>query len=297
MASGFQLFYKAEELYAQGKFDETFEYYQKAIKKITKDENPLKALPALCPDPSFPLETLGAVWRNFLGFFKDPQMHKDKGNEYSLLWVLRNLTPTPDNSPEAYNLLKHYRPNSSHPYPRFQTEKQKLYLKGMQITAAMTLGLLAWDGQDRPTAVKRYCEAIDLAATHPGYDSKSHSTSNWERYVAGEVQGSRDNLAMLLENDERNARIYAEVLGMAGKGEQRRDVLQGAGIIRVEADGAIKFVPSTTIASDKCGSCGKRDIKLMKCSACKKVTYCNAACQKADWKSHKPACKAAKTSA
>ncbi|KAK1228576.1 Histone-lysine N-methyltransferase smyd1 [Marasmius sp. AFHP31] len=267
MVSGFQLFYKAEQLYAQGKFDETSEYYQKAIKKITKDEDPIKALPALCPDPTFPQETLGAAWRNFLGFFKNPQMRKDK-----------------DNSPEAYNLLKYYRPNSSHPYPRFQTEKQKLYLKGMQITAAMALGLLAWDGQDRPTAVKRYCEAIDLAATYPGYDSQSRSLSNWERYVASEIQGSRDNLAMLLENDERNARIYAEVLGMTGKGEQRRDVLNGAGIVRVEADGAIKFVPSTTIASDKCGSCGKRDVKLMKCSACKKVTYCNAVCQKADWK-------------
>ncbi|KAL0070509.1 Histone-lysine N-methyltransferase smyd1 [Marasmius tenuissimus] len=282
IVSGFQLFCKAEELHAQGKADETFEYYQKAIKKITKDEDPLAEIPARLPYPTFPQETLGAVWRNFLGFLRDPQMRKVK-----------------DNSPEAYNLLKYYRPNSSHPYPRFQTEEQKLYLKGMQITAAATIGLLAWDSRDRPTAVKRYREAIVLAATHPGYDSESRSTTNWERCVAGDIRETRDNLTVLLENDERNARIYAEVLGMVGKGGQRRDVLDGVGIIRVEADGTIKFVRDTTIASDKCGSCDKRDVKLMKCSACKKASYCNAACQKADWKNHKSACnfKAAKTSA
>ncbi|KAL0576204.1 Histone-lysine N-methyltransferase smyd1 [Marasmius crinis-equi] len=268
MSSGFQLFYQAEQFYSQGNVDGAFEHYQKAIKKITKDENLLAALRALSPDPTFPQETLGAVWRNFLGFFKDPQMRKNK-----------------ENSPEAYKLLYRYRPKSDNDFSRFRTEKQTLYLKGMKITAGLTLGLMAWDGQDRPAAAKYYRQAIDLAATHPGYNDRSQSTDNWERYVASEVNDMRDNLRMLLLNDEANARIFAEEFGVGdGSGEHRKDILQGLGYIRFEADGTLKFVPNVTIAGDKCGACGKREVKLMQCGACQKVKYCNAACQKGDWK-------------
>ncbi|KZS95900.1 hypothetical protein SISNIDRAFT_464194 [Sistotremastrum niveocremeum HHB9708] len=41
-----------------------------------------------------------------------------------------------------------------------------------------------------------------------------------------------------------------------------------------------------------CASCAKEDVTL-RCSACKHVSYCNAECQKKDWKSHKPICQLA----
>ena len=40
-----------------------------------------------------------------------------------------------------------------------------------------------------------------------------------------------------------------------------------------------------------CYRCGKDDVPLKKCSACKYVSYCGRECQKADWKSHKEVCK------
>ncbi|KAA1470752.1 hypothetical protein DENSPDRAFT_858545 [Dentipellis sp. KUC8613] len=44
-------------------------------------------------------------------------------------------------------------------------------------------------------------------------------------------------------------------------------------------------------AAHKCSVCrGKGKPKLMACKACKKVQYCSAACQKKDWKAHKPKC-------
>ncbi|ESK92229.1 hypothetical protein Moror_4761 [Moniliophthora roreri MCA 2997] len=190
---------------------------------------------------------LGAVWRNFLGFFKDPHLYRNK-----------------DNSSDAYKLLASYRPISNHDFERFRTERQKIYLAGMRITAGLTLGLMAWDAGDRPTAVKRYREAIDLE--------------------------TRDNLSILLTNDETNARILAEEFGIPGAGEHRKEVL-GIGQIRREGGGRVTFVKNVQVASDKCGACGKRDAKLMKCSACKTVTYCNVACQKVDWQKHKPICK------
>ncbi|TEB27907.1 hypothetical protein FA13DRAFT_1666645 [Coprinellus micaceus] len=45
----------------------------------------------------------------------------------------------------------------------------------------------------------------------------------------------------------------------------------------------------------KCAVCrgkGKGDAGLKTCSGCKKVRYCSDACQKKDWKAHKPKCKA-----
>ncbi|EEB97903.1 hypothetical protein MPER_02682, partial [Moniliophthora perniciosa FA553] len=214
------------------------------------DENLLAALPAISPDPTFPRETLGAVWRNFLGFFRDSHLHRDKN---------------------AYKLLASYRPTSNHEFERFRTERQKLYLAGMRITAGLTLGLMAWDAGDRPTSVKRYREAIDLAAKYPQYDDQTKATDPWERYVSQDVQETRDNLSILLTNDEVNARILAEEFGISGAGEHRKEVL-GIGQIRREGDERTTFVKNVQVASDKCASCGKRDAKLMKCSACKTAT-------------------------
>lgn len=42
-----------------------------------------------------------------------------------------------------------------------------------------------------------------------------------------------------------------------------------------------------------CGSCGKGGadgVSLRKCSRCKEASYCSAACQRQDWKSHKTTC-------
>ena len=40
----------------------------------------------------------------------------------------------------------------------------------------------------------------------------------------------------------------------------------------------------------RCEWCGKDDLKLKRCCGCGVVKYCNASCQKAHWKVHKPFC-------
>lgn len=42
----------------------------------------------------------------------------------------------------------------------------------------------------------------------------------------------------------------------------------------------------------ECNHCGKSKVKMYFCSGCSQVSYCNADCQKKDWKPHKAACKA-----
>ncbi|EEB93707.1 hypothetical protein MPER_07601 [Moniliophthora perniciosa FA553] len=157
----------------------------------------------------------------------------------------------------------------------------------MQISAGLTLGLLAWDANDRPAALKRYREALDLAAQHPKYEAPADA---WERYIQGDIKQIRCNLTTILENDEEMVRKLAQYFGIhSGVGEHRKDVL-GIGYTRIEADGRVTLVQNAQIASDKCASCGRRNVKLMKCSA-----YCDAACQRADWKKHKLVCASLKS--
>jgi ankyrin repeat protein len=44
------------------------------------------------------------------------------------------------------------------------------------------------------------------------------------------------------------------------------------------------------LAPPCCANCKTSDIKLSACSKCHAVSYCSTACQRADWRRHKPAC-------
>ena len=46
-----------------------------------------------------------------------------------------------------------------------------------------------------------------------------------------------------------------------------------------------------------CWSCGATGVPLKKCSVCAVASYCNAGCQKADWKAHKEHCAGLKAGA
>lgn len=56
------------------------------------------------------------------------------------------------------------------------------------------------------------------------------------------------------------------------------------------SDISARSIPAGAIGEccAKCGAQGKP--KLLVCSRCKKIKYCSALCQKADWKRHKPLC-------
>lgn len=256
MSSGLALFQKAETFFHQGRTNDAFEYYQKSIKKILKDEDVVAKIPAIVP-PDFPLELLGGVWRNFVGFFRDPAMNFTEASH-----------------PEAYKLLNSFRPGTQKSHPRLErTPRSKILLKAMQITAGMTLGLLAWDKRDRATAAKRYREALDLAETYPLFTSPPPGAIGLERYVHNDLQEMKTNLGLLVLNDTKNSEMVAERDG----GDQvpgRRDVVDlPVPQMRIEKTGAVTVEHSLVIATNACASCGKRDPKLLRCALCK-TTLC-----------------------
>ncbi len=165
-----------------------------------------------------------------------------------------------------------FNPKSTHDFHRFHTAEAKIFLKGMQISAAFTLGLLAWDSNDRVAAVKYYRVGLDMAKEYPGYDRMSEAAIGWETYIADEVSEMRDNMAVLLQNDEWNVQLSAALYGDTGS-TKRKQVISGIGYRRIEADGSGGLERGEIqIASDKCDNCGRRDAKMPQCSVCKGAT-------------------------
>ena len=255
----YSLFVAAERLYAQGNVDECFVTYQKCIKKALKEGLPTAPIPnasQLAND--FPREMLGVVWRNFVGLIRDPA---------------RNYTE--QSHPEAYKLLETFRPGtSSKIHARLErTARGKILLKGLQVSAGFTLGLMAWDARDRPKAAKRYKEALDLAATHPPFVTLSPDSGGLERYVYGEVQQAKENLDQLVENDAFNGLASAAVRPdgrLPERGEEAELPVQFK-VLRQDKSGRVDTESSVVYATEACGGCGKRDVKLLRCASCRKV--------------------------
>jgi len=155
----------------------------------------------------------------------------------------------------------------------------------MQITAGLTLGVLAWDNRDRAKAAKRYKEALDLAATHPPFTNLPPGTVGLEKWVYLDLQQVKANLDHLVQNDTINAQMLG---GTSGSVPQRKDVIDlPLPHVRLEKSGDVTVGEPVMFATDACAKCGKRNVKLLRCSLCKNVLYCSTDCQKADWKVHK----------
>ncbi|KAF8658429.1 hypothetical protein AX16_001980 [Volvariella volvacea WC 439] len=275
MSTGTSLFAQAESLYHLGQTDKVFEYYQLSIKRILKDEIVIakqRLPPGIQLPDDYPEEVLGMAWRNFVGFFRDPNLNFEQ------------------DSPDAYKLLHSFRASTDHSFTRFKSPRAQILLKAMQIEASFALGLLAWDKRDRATAAKRYQEVLDLVATHPPFMSVQPNVKYLERWIAVDVQEIKSNLFILTQNDKVTSDHLQSLTGGA-MGNLRKEEIPMAFTERIEGSGKITVDYPMKSATDACAFCGKRAARLPRCSSCKQVAYCSGDCQKADWKKHKVSCK------
>ncbi|KAJ7512049.1 hypothetical protein B0H11DRAFT_472461 [Mycena galericulata] len=263
-ASGKALFIEGQKHYQAGRIVEAFELYRRAIVQILEHEDVLQKVPNIPEDMS--QELLALIWQNLLACFRE------SGSRF-----------TQESSPEAYSLLFSFRPTApSRTHHQFKGSQGRRLLKAMQIMASFALGILAWEKGDRATTAKRYTEALDVAATHPAFNSMTPGLKHLDRTIAYEVQTIRENLAQLMENDT----VTTSMVG-SGQGGLRKDVLNVPHARIGEA--GIAAQDTFVVATDACGrdGCTERGVNFKRCSLCKKTPYCSVECQREDWQKHK----------
>ncbi|KAF9534061.1 hypothetical protein CPB83DRAFT_879926 [Crepidotus variabilis] len=217
--SSIALLNQAQVAFHAGDTRGALEWYYKGIKKILNDENVTALAPTVITLDNYPHELLGLAWSGFLGCFKD-----------SSLGLNENTVP------EAYKLLKTFRPESNSAQflkwsARFQnSERGRILLKGLQISVGFTLGLMAWNNKDRATAARRYQEALDLAQTHAPFMSFPNTPVGLERCVSRDVKDMQDNLEVLEHNDT----IHASLGASLGQSTNRRDVVEMPDTVRMK---------------------------------------------------------------
>ncbi|KAJ6571759.1 hypothetical protein B0H19DRAFT_1131036 [Mycena capillaripes] len=265
MPTGKALFVEGQKHYEEGRRIEAFESYRQAVVRILGHEDVVQKIPGI-PE-QHPQELLAIIWQNLLAIFKS-----DDGGF------------TQEAYPDSYDLVYSFRPgSSSRAHPQFKGPQGQRLLKAMQISAAFALGILAWGKGDRSTTAKRYQEALDIAATHPPFNSVTPGLKHLDRTIAHEVQNIRENLAILIHRDS----ITASMAG-SGQGLLRKEVLNAPNA-RIGDDASITTQNTFVVATDACGrvGCTKRGVGFKRCGACKKTAYCSVECQKEDWKKHK----------
>ncbi|KAJ7770526.1 hypothetical protein B0H16DRAFT_1515754 [Mycena metata] len=262
MPTGKDLLTQAEINYEAGLIPQAFELYRQAIIQIMDQENVHQMLAV--PEEG-PQEIIAIAWQHLSACFRS-----DAGGF------------TQEAYPDAYNLVYSFRP-TAHGHPQFKGQNGRRLLKALQISAALTLGVLAWDKGDRSTAAKRYQEALDVAATHPPFNAVTPGLKHLDRTTAFDVEQIRGNLATLMMNDS----ITASSVG-SRQGVLRKEVLNAPNT-RLGDVGGISHHDTFVVATDACGrvGCTTRGVGFKRCSACKKTAYCSVDCQKEDWKKHK----------
>lgn len=91
------------------------------------------------------------------------------------------------------------------------------------------------------------------------------------QWAKATLQEMRDNKRQIVVHDEMWTR-------MEGQNKGRKEMLDHA-YEREERDGSISRNTEAQLATNKCVACGKREVKLLQCSKCKEVFYCDATCQ------------------
>ena len=81
--------------------------------------------------------------------------------------------------------------------------------------------------------------------------------------------------------------------------EQKRELTPNSGHPAAPARQSVAGSKNVTIHDNgvcmlhACAGCGKTALRMLLCSRCHAVFYCNKGCQRAHWKEHKPKCNAA----
>ena len=112
-------------------------------------------------------------------------------------------------------------------------------------------------------STKSYKEALDLAATHAPFDDPLFPCANLERWIALDVQQTRNNPAKLSPNDITNASVSAATDSSAGNIRREEIAVRAT---RVKGDGSVNIQDSLLTATDACDNYGERGLDFRRCN-------------------------------
>ncbi|KZV83409.1 hypothetical protein EXIGLDRAFT_701467 [Exidia glandulosa HHB12029] len=106
-----------------------------------------------------PCDNFAGIWRNFAGFFVSADIM---------------MRPDPEEFPQAFDLLNHFGRRKSWQLPQHWSfsrcgTRGILLLRAIQASAASTLGMMAMQAYDRPTAAKRFYSIYELVDKFPTF--------------------------------------------------------------------------------------------------------------------------------
>ncbi len=156
------------------------------------------------------------------------------------------------------------------------------------------------------------------ASSYASFDAFTRRVPVWEgAYVAGGETGGSGGTRERNTNENENASGFSAANALAGSGRSAEEeaarrkreedearakqrAMDGAGVarnpdVRATADGARTCSSPTCVAREDALAPGR---KMLRCSRCKRATYCSTHCQRTHWRDgHKSACVAPAPSA
>ena len=155
--------------------------------------------------------------------------------------------------------------------------------------------------KNNESAVEWFCKAADAGharaqgaladcyALGEGVaQSDALAVSGWETAAVVGETGSKYRLGLCYMNGEHGFPKTAKRAMTYMKAAVKQGYTTAIGALKKLRGGALELEPGP------CASCGATGSNAHRCQGCSKVRYCNRACQKRHWASHRPDCGARK---
>lgn len=172
--------------------------------------------------------------------------------------------------------------------------------------AYFTLGLLRWQMGDREGAARHYRRAVAVAVNAPEDELRGsvmlpnaatmqYGLEPVRNHLWDTAQSAEDNLAILEQRAACKLQQTAPVPRVGSQPDPQRLISR----VSVNFDGSTLITLKELhdlerVVGSDCSHCGRQrapGAELKVCSRCRKAFYCDMACQKAAWKTHKKVCR------
>ncbi|KAJ3079758.1 hypothetical protein HK102_003532 [Quaeritorhiza haematococci] len=224
---------------------------------------------------------------------KEDQTAKEFAEKPACTMVLLNCTDTLatkrayfNNIPEAVPILRQLFKKTLKPLEKDRSKLLNANTKGALMGLRYLFGQLAYDDGDRQKAAKYYrcimdrgrsgSSLADACLSNVEYNLKQMARKLREAGPGPPPKKSPKELQQLSEESHKMVGPNVDSSGISYTTEHFTTIVP---------------LEEKEIPLPKCGTCGKEDMSMKRCTGCRKIYYCGADYQKKAWKAHKLICR------